>query len=89
MAQRYVDIAELRLLWCAGWSVRDLAAKYGVSETLIYSLKVRHRLLKRDRPDMSEPPAPSPEDAAASEDSLRLSPWVQARIDELRIGLPA
>lgn len=41
------------------------------------------------RPQCSEPPAPSPEDATASEDSLRLSPWVQARINELRIGLPA
>ena len=89
MQQRYVDIAELRLLWSAGWSVKELAARYCVGETCICALRKKHKLEDRMRPQCSEPPAPSPEDATASEDSLRLSPWVQARINELRIGLPA
>lgn len=82
-----VDIAELRLLWCAGWSVEELANKYGVTKSCIYKLKEKYRMLDRGRKEMSEPPPPSPEDVAASEDSLRLSPWVQSRIKELGLGL--
>jgi hypothetical protein len=55
----------------------------GCPEWHVHALRKRHGW-----PDQncwfSEPPPPSVDDARISEDSLRLSPWVQQRADEIR-----
>jgi hypothetical protein len=79
-----IDVAELRRLWEADWSVADLAARYRCTETMIYWLRRRHGFGDRDCSQSKEPPAPSSEDAIASCDSLALSPWVAARAEEFR-----
>ena len=80
-----IDMTGLASGWLAGESVSVLAGRYGLGMTTIRNLASRGRLPWRETRRDEEPEAPSPEDAAASEDSLRLSPWVQARIKELDI----
>jgi hypothetical protein len=75
-----IDIRELRELWDDGWSAADLAERYNVTRRHIHWQAEKHKFPKRGRQDYQEP---TPEDAAASEDSLALSPWVRARIAEL------
>jgi hypothetical protein len=80
----HIDIDELRRLWESDWTAQDLAAKYCCTESHIYRLRLKYGLRDRDRPQCVEPPPPSPEDAAASHDSLALSPWVAARAEQFR-----
>lgn len=75
----HIDIDELRRLWEAGWLVQDIAAKLNVQPTYIWWLRKKYGIRDRDRSQSTEPPAPSPEDDAASLDSLALSPWVAER----------
>lgn len=79
------DVDALHAGWLAGESVSSLAGKVGIGITTIRSMQAAGKLPWRASQRDAEPEAPSPEDAAASEDSLRLSPWVQSRIRELRI----
>lgn len=79
-----IDINELRQLWDAEWRVPDLAARFGCTESMIYTLSQKHRFSSREGLKSSEPPPPSDEDAAASADSLALSPWVAERAAEFR-----
>jgi len=80
-----IDMTGLASGWLSGESVSVLAGRYGLGMTTIRNLASRGRLPWRETRRDDEPEAPSPEDAAASEDSLRLSPWVQGRIRELGI----
>lgn len=73
----------LHRLWMEGTSKETLAIKYGVSKTTVDKWVVVYRLPRRKRVE-PEMPAPSPEDDAASRDSLALSPWVEARARECR-----
>lgn len=85
MTQHYqVDIDELRQLWEAGWLVADLAERYRCTHTYIYWLRKKYGIKDRDRLQSTEPPPPSDEDDSASRDSLALSPWVEARVKEMR-----
>ena len=80
----HIDIDELRQLWGDGWLVDDLAKRYGCTKSMIYWLRKKYRIRDREKWQSLEPPPPSPEDAAASLDSLALSPWVEARARECR-----
>jgi transposase len=83
MAWAGMDAEDLRRLWMDGWTACEIARRVGCLESTIYALRQRY-----DWPDpegsSNEPPPPSTEDARLSEDSLALSPWVQARADEIR-----
>jgi hypothetical protein len=80
-----IDMDGLASGWLAGESVSVLAGRYGLGMTTIRNLASRGRLPWRESLRDDEPEAPSPEEDAASGDSLTLSPWVQSRIRELRI----
>jgi hypothetical protein len=80
----HIDIDELRRLWEAGWLVEDLADKFRCTPTYVYWLRKKYGLPDRHPAHMKEPPPPSPEDAAASLDSLALSPWVAQRAEMFR-----
>lgn len=84
MKHYHIDIEELRRLWEAGWLVEDLAARFRCTNTMIYWLRKKYGIRDRDRSQSTEPPPPSPEDARISRDSLALSPWVEARVKEMR-----
>lgn len=84
MKHNHIDIEELRQLWEAGWLVQDLAARFRCTHTMIYWLRRKYGIRDRDRLQSTEPPPPSPEDARVSRDSLALSPWVEARVKEMR-----
>ena len=78
-----IDIDGLSQAWVAGEPVSSLAGRFGVGMTTIRNMATAGRLPWRESQRDEEPEAPSAEDAVASEDSLTLSPWVQARIEEL------
>ena len=84
MKHYHIDIDELGQLWEAGWTVEDLSARYRCTETYIYWLRKKYGISDRDMLCSREPDPPSREDAAASEDSLALSPWVASRAAEFR-----
>jgi hypothetical protein len=81
---RHIDIDELRRLWEADWSAKDLATRFACTESLIYHLRQKYKFRDRAHLQSTEPPPPSAEDAVASHDSLALSPWVAARAEEFR-----
>jgi hypothetical protein len=81
----HINLDELRELWNAGWLVDDLAARYKCTKSFIYWLRKRYDIGDRSRSQSTEPGPPSPEDGAASTDSLALSPWVAARAEPYRI----
>jgi len=74
---------DMRRLWMDGVSVVEIARRAGCHKTTVYMLRDRYEWPGVER-ETNEPPPPSPEDARLSEDSLALSPWVQARADEIR-----
>ena len=82
MKHYHIDIEELGQLWEAGWTVEDLSARYRCTETYICWLRKKYGM--SDMLCSREPAPPSREDAAASEDSLALSPWVASRAAEFR-----
>jgi hypothetical protein len=84
MNHYHIDIDELRRLWEAGWLVEDLAAKFRCTPTYVYWLRKKYGIQDRCRSQSTEPPPPSPEDAAASQGSLALSPWVAQRAEMFR-----
>lgn len=75
-------------LWATPKTLVEIGAELGCSSTTVLRLQKAHDLPRREcvRPDPDE--EVTPEEDAASADSLALSPWVQARIKELRLGLP-
>lgn len=82
-----IDVDEMRRLWSAGVSATDIADRYGITRKRVWRISERHEFPSRELPHAIEPAAPSPEDEAASGDSLRFSPWVAARIKELGLGV--
>jgi len=84
MKHYHIDIEELGQLWEAGWTVEDLSARYRCTETYIYWLRKKYGISDRDMLRSREPDPPSREDAAASGDSLALSPWVAQRAEMFR-----
>ena len=86
--ERDVDRQQLLDLWQTPRTLIEIGVELGCSSTTVYRLKQQHQLPPRERrppPDV----AISPEEEAASADSLQFSPWVAARIRELRLGMPA
>ena len=79
-----INITELEELTLQGWSTEQLAERYGVRRQYIHWMRVKHDLTRPKRRQQDDTP-PSPDDATASEDSLRLSPYVLRRIEELGI----
>jgi hypothetical protein len=83
MSFKGMDAEDLRRLWMDGWTASEIARRCGCLESTVYVLREKY-----DWPDpegsSNEPAPPSTEDARLSEDSLALSPWVQARADEIR-----
>ena len=85
----HIDVDELDRLWRQGVTVYELSARYDVSPATIFRLRRRHDIPDRPSLQSREHDAPSPEEETASADSLAFSPWVQARIKELRLGMRA
>jgi transposase len=77
-----VDIEEMRELWGDGWSVEDLAKRFGCSSATVYNFSNLYAWPARG--GSNEPPPPSDEDERLSCDSLALSPWVEARVAQFR-----
>jgi hypothetical protein len=84
MKHYHIDLTEFRQLWEAGWLAEDLAARYRCTKTYVYWLRNKYGIPDRDMLKSAEPPPPSLEDARISRDSLALSPWVEARVKEMR-----
>lgn len=84
-----VDRQRLLDLWNSPRTLIEIGAELGCSCTTVSRLQREHGLPRRTyfRPDMVDDV--TPEEDAASADSLALSPWVQSRIKELRLGMPA
>ena len=84
----HIDVDEMQELWCEGMPPAAIGQRYSISTSSVWRLSHKYGFPDRDLPQSSEPPPPSPEDEAASGDSLRLSPWVSGRIKELGLGMP-
>ena len=93
-----IDVPRLVELFHAGATWQRIAEEFGLKPSTARCLGQRYNLRRRrSRAEMRasaekrrdecsvQELAPTPEDAVASEDSLRLSPWVLRRIDELGI----
>ena len=91
MGRKYtVDVPRLFQLWNDSTYTRvEIARDLGLTEKQLQSSASRHGLGPRGachRAFSMENPA-SPDEDAASGDSLALSPWVAARIKELGLGV--
>jgi len=72
-------------------SVSDIARHMGISDKRVYEAAKRYGLPTRERRCVmyrDDPEEVTREEDQASAESLELSPYVQARIRELRIGMP-
>lgn len=87
-----VDVPELFRLWNdANYTRAEIARQLGLTDKQLQSSATRYGLGARGccHRTFTMEDAESPEEDAASSESLALSPWVQRRIDELRLGMPA
>lgn len=86
-----VDVPTLFALWADDEMTRtEIARALSVSDKKLTEVAQAHGLANRGprhRCDVND--ETTPEEDAASGESLALSPWVQARIKELHIGYPA
>lgn len=75
-------------LWSSDKSLSEVGAELGCSVTTVLRLGRKHALPSRTAFNADPDDFVSPEEDAASAESLRLSPWVAARIKELGLGMP-
>lgn len=92
MGRNYtVDVPRLFEMWNdTDYTRPEIARSLGLTEKQLQTSSRRYGLGPRGcchRAFVIE--EASPEEDAASSESLALSPWVQSRIKELRIGMPA
>lgn len=86
-----VDVPKLFRLWNdSDYTRAEIARELGLTDKQLQSSASRHGLGPRGccHRAFSMEDAATPEEEAASADSLALSPYVQARIKELRLGMP-
>ena len=83
-AKTKINPAYLEKEWREGATAAELAKKYNCHVSLIYKIRRRHHLAITTKNSNKEPPAPTPLDERVSQESLLPSPWVRARIAELR-----
>lgn len=88
-------LPDLWRLWCdSTLTLNDIASRLGVPKGRLYKLAAQHALPARTvfRPQNEQKAAvaddgePEPMPNAADDDGLRLSPWVEKRIAELRLA---
>lgn len=89
MRRNAVDVPRLFELWNDREMTRtEIARTIGLTDKQLGVVAARHGLQNRGPRPRNDPAIEaSPEEDAASGDSLALSPWVQARIKELGIGV--
>lgn len=89
--EKPVDVPKLFATWNdTRLTMSEVARELGITTGYLYRLADRYGLEERQhvmRTDSMED-AESPEDEAASRDSLALAPGVQRRIKELGLGMP-
>lgn len=78
------DVALLTEMWSAGATIAEIAARFGVTHSTVSKWATRYGLPKRQPATSQDVPDPTPEEEAASLDSLALSPWVEQRARECR-----
>ena len=86
-----VDVPRLFALWHnADYTRVEIARELGLRERQLQDVAQRYGLGPRGacHRAFSMEDAATPEEEAASADSLAFSPWVAARIKELRLGIP-
>ena len=85
--QVVIEHQRLLELWTSRKTLGEIGAELCCSSQTVLRLGKTHGLQTRTEmmadPDLEV----TPEEDAASADSLALSPWVQARIKELRLGM--
>lgn len=79
-----INPAYLEKEWREGATAAELAKKYNCHVSLIYKIRQKNALAVVMQNGNKEPPAPTPLDERMSQESLLPSPWVRARIAELR-----
>ena len=88
-----VDVPRLFALWNdPDYTRAEIARELELTDKQLQSAATRHGLGARGcchRAFSMETGAETPEDEAASAESLAFSPWVAARIKELGLGMPA
>lgn len=84
-----VERQRLIELWESDRTLHEIGAELNCAPQTVLRLGRRHQLPARPAFVVEQNEAVSPDEEAASAESLRLSPWVQARIDELGLGMPA
>lgn len=92
MSQHYtVDVPQLFNLWNdSDFTRAEIARELRLTSKQLQTSSERYGLGPRGacHRAFSMEDAESPEEEQASADSLQLSPWVQARIRELGLGMP-
>ena len=82
-----VDMDLMRELWQTDATLMEIGVALGVSVQTVLRLAKRHHLPSRSQTNEFGVSVSEDEETASAE-SLRLSPWVQARIRELGLGMP-
>jgi hypothetical protein len=86
-----VSVPTLFRLWSDNdLTVTEVARELGIDVHYLYTLADRHKLPQRKRVSRCDTfdAVNTPEEEEASANSLALSPYVQRRIIELRLGMP-
>ena len=79
-----INSAYLEKEWREGATAAELARKYNCHVSQIYKIRRKNALAVEMKNSSKEPPAPTPLDERMSQESLMPSPFVLARIAELR-----
>lgn len=91
MPVKSYDVPLLFRLW-ADLSLRpeEVAMRLGISTSFLRRAAAHHHLPPRPVwRDRSDNDAPNDAEEMLSGESLALSPWVLARIEQLRLGMPS